>query len=150
MDTRAAVWIHGAGRQGVRRVPGFPSWLRNQGQGSLWRPRSQEQVCVCAQRCPALGPRGVQPARLLCPWSFPGKSAGVGCHFLLQRTFPTQGWNRCLQHPLHWQAGSSPEPRGEAGVGGALTMRDAGGRCLQRPWQPGRCGTDMGLWEARR
>ena len=22
------------------------------------------------------------PARLLCPWNFPGKSTGVGCHFL--------------------------------------------------------------------
>ena len=24
------------------------------------------------------------PARLLCPWDFPGKNPGVGCHFLLQ------------------------------------------------------------------
>ena len=24
--------------------------------------------------------------RLLCPWDFPGKSTGVGCHFLLQNT----------------------------------------------------------------
>ena len=30
---------------------------------------------------------------LLCPWDFPGKSIGVGCHFLLQRIFPTQGLN---------------------------------------------------------
>ena len=27
-------------------------------------------------------PRGLQPARLLCPWDFPGKSTGVGCHCL--------------------------------------------------------------------
>ena len=26
---------------------------------------------------------------LLCPWDFPGKNTGVGCHFLLQGTFPT-------------------------------------------------------------
>ena len=26
-------------------------------------------------------PGGPRPARLLCPWDFPGKSAGVGCHF---------------------------------------------------------------------
>ena len=26
----------------------------------------------------------LQPSRLLCPWDFPGKNAGVGCHFLLQ------------------------------------------------------------------
>ena len=27
---------------------------------------------------------GLYPARLLCPWYFPGKNTGVGCHFLLQ------------------------------------------------------------------
>ena len=35
---------------------------------------------------------------LLCPWDFPGKGTGVGCHFLLQRIFPTQGSNPCLPH----------------------------------------------------
>ena len=25
-----------------------------------------------------------EPAKLLCPWNFPGKNTGVGCHFLLQ------------------------------------------------------------------
>ena len=40
-----------------------------------------------------------------CPWNFPGKNAGVGCHFLLQRIFPTQGLNSCL---LHWQGSSLP------------------------------------------
>ena len=29
-------------------------------------------------------PWTVQPTRLLCPWDFPGKNTGVGCHFLLQ------------------------------------------------------------------
>ena len=29
-------------------------------------------------------PNGLQPTRLLHPWDFPGKSTGVGCHFLLQ------------------------------------------------------------------
>ena len=28
-------------------------------------------------------PHGLQPTRLLCPWDFPGKSTGVGYHFLL-------------------------------------------------------------------
>ena len=31
---------------------------------------------------------------------FPGKHTGVGCHFLLQEIFPTQGSNPRL---LHWQ-----------------------------------------------
>ena len=32
------------------------------------------------------------------PWDFPGKSTGVGCHFLPQRIFPTQGSNLGLPH----------------------------------------------------
>ena len=37
------------------------------------------------------------------PWDFSGKNTGVGCHFLLQGSFPTQRSNPCL---LHWQADS--------------------------------------------
>ena len=32
------------------------------------------------------------------PWDFPGKSAGVDCHFLLQGIFPTQESNLGLPH----------------------------------------------------
>ena len=32
----------------------------------------------------------------------------MGCHFLLQRIFPTQGSNLHLLHLLHWQMGSLP------------------------------------------
>ena len=39
-----------------------------------------------------------QPHRLLCPWSFPGKNTGVGCHCLLQEIFPTQKLNPGLWH----------------------------------------------------
>ena len=35
---------------------------------------------------------------LLHPWGFPGNNAGVGCHFPLQRIFPTQGSNPALLH----------------------------------------------------
>ena len=44
---------------------------------------------------------------LLCPWDFPGKQTGVGCHALLQGFFLTQGSNPhlCL---LPWQAGCQP------------------------------------------
>ena len=38
-------------------------------------------------------------------WNFPGKNTRVGCYFLLQGIFLTQGWNLRL---LHWQADSSP------------------------------------------
>ena len=46
--------------------------------------------------CNSLWPHGLKPSRLLCPWDFPGKNAGVGCHFLLQGIFPTQGLNQHL------------------------------------------------------
>ena len=36
--------------------------------------------------------------RLLCVWNSPGQSTGVGCHFLLQGIFLTQGLNL---GPLH-------------------------------------------------
>ena len=38
----------------------------------------------------------------------PGKNTGVGCHFLLQGIFPTQGSNPHLLGLLHWQEGSLP------------------------------------------
>ena len=44
---------------------------------------------------------GLQPARLLCPWNFPGKNTGVSCHSLFQGIFPTQGLNLCLLHCRH-------------------------------------------------
>ena len=40
-----------------------------------------------------------EPARFLCPWDFPGKNIGVGCHFLLQGIFLTKGLKPSL---LHW------------------------------------------------
>ena len=41
---------------------------------------------------------GLKPARLLCPWDFPGKKAGVGSHALLQGIFLTQRSNPGLLH----------------------------------------------------
>ena len=45
---------------------------------------------------------------LLCAWDFPGRNTGVGCHFLLQGIFPTQGLNLSLLCFLHWQVHSLP------------------------------------------
>ena len=53
----------------------------------------------------SLRPHWLQPARLLCPWDFPDKNTGVGCHFLLQGMFLT--WRSHL-HFLHGQADSLP------------------------------------------
>ena len=38
------------------------------------------------------------PPGLLCLWDSPGKNTGVGCYFLLQGIFPTQGLNLGLLH----------------------------------------------------
>ena len=52
----------------------------------------------CSVVSDSLRPYGLQPTRLLHPWDFTGKSAGVDCHFLLQGIFPTQESNPGLPH----------------------------------------------------
>ena len=92
----------------------FPSKLRTVESwypfvGSLSRTHPEMfHVCVlsCSVMPNSLRPHGLHPARLLCPWHFPGKNIGVGCHFLLQGIFPTQRLNQCLLHLLFWQAES--------------------------------------------
>ena len=55
-------------------------------------------VCVSHSVMPdSLPPHGLQPARFLCLWDFPGKDTGV-CDFLLQGIFLTQGLNPGLLH----------------------------------------------------
>ena len=75
----------------------------------VWRPVT---LCTHARShsvvSDSLRPHGLEPSRLLCSWSFPGKSAGVGCLFLLYRIFPTQGSNPRLPCLPHWQVDSLP------------------------------------------
>ena len=54
-----------------------------------------------AQSCPTLCDPMDYSSRLLRPWNSPGKNTGVGCHFLLQRIFPTEGLNLSLLCILH-------------------------------------------------
>ena len=54
----------------------------------------------CSVVSDSFQPRGLQPSRLLCPWDFPGKNAGVGCHALLQPLFAAQALSPYL---LSWQ-----------------------------------------------
>ena len=72
-------------------------------------------VCVCVlvtQLYPTLQPRGLKSARLPCPWDFPGKNPGVGCHFVLQEIFPALGLNLGL---LHCRRSLPSEPPGNPG-----------------------------------
>ena len=64
-------------------------------------------VCAIAQSCPTF----CDPVDYSLPGSsvhgiFPGKNTRMGCHFLLQGIFLTQGSNLLLLHLLHWQADS--------------------------------------------
>ena len=54
-------------------------------------------VCVCSVMFNSLRPH-----------EFPDKNIRVGCYFLLQGIFLTQGSNLYLLHLLHWQADSLP------------------------------------------
>ena len=47
----------------------------------------------CSVRSNSLWPHG-----LYSPWNSPGRNTGAGSHSLLQRLFPTQGWNPGLPH----------------------------------------------------
>ena len=60
-------------------------------------------VCSLAKPCLTLWSHGLNPATLLCPWDFPSKNNGVGCHFLFREVFLTQGLNPSLLGLLHWQ-----------------------------------------------
>ena len=74
--------------------------------------RCKSAANPCAVLCSvvpnSLRPHGLEPARVLCPWNFPGKNTGVGCHCLLQGISPTQGSNPYLLGLLYWQADSLP------------------------------------------
>ena len=84
--------------------PPFPKIL-------LWLNNNMCCVCVCVcfsqhqkkMLLPSimpdsLRPHGLYPTRLHCLWDFLDNSTGVGCHFILQGIFPTQGSNLNLLH----------------------------------------------------
>ena len=56
----------------------------------------------------SLRSHGLQSARLLQLWNFPGKNTGARCHFLLQRIFLTQASNPSLLRLLPWKGDSLP------------------------------------------
>ena len=76
--------------------------IKNNNEIPLYICQNESVNCSVMSDC--LQPHGMQPARLLCSWNSPGKNIRVGCHFLLQRIFPTKGLNPHLLSLLHWQA----------------------------------------------
>ena len=65
-------------------------------------------VCVCAQYLSAVWLFVLWTVVHQAPLSmgFPGKNTGMGCHFLLQGIFLSQGLNLHLSSLLNWQADS--------------------------------------------
>ena len=64
------------------------------------------KICLlfsCLVMSRSLRPHGLQPARLLCPWDFPGKS---GLPFPSQRDLPNPGLGRQILY--HWVPGRAP------------------------------------------
>ena len=56
-------------------------------------------LCLVAESCPTLcDPMDCSPPGSSVHGDSPGKNTGVGCHALLQGTFPTQGSNPGLPH----------------------------------------------------
>ena len=84
--------------------------MRGLRKPTLRRSWVQSYSCVHAQSLVSSSwqTRGLKPARLLRSWGFPGKHTKVGCHFLLQRIFLTQGANPHLLCLLPGQADSLP------------------------------------------
>ena len=73
--------------------------------------KSESEV---AQSCPTLcDPVDCSLPGFLCPWDSPGKTTGVGYHFLLQGIFPTQELNpgllHCRQIPYQLSYKGSPK-----------------------------------------
>ena len=56
----------------------------------------------------SLQPHGLYPLRLLCPWDFPSRNTGMGCHYPFRGLFLIQVLNLHLLWLLHWQADSLP------------------------------------------
>ena len=55
-----------------------------------WPTSTHSWLCSVFKSCLTLC-NSKEPIRLLCPWDFPSKNFGVGCHFLLQGNLPEPG-----------------------------------------------------------
>ena len=81
---------------GGKNVEGF--WMAGKDQGSKAVENIGECVCSVNQSCPTLQFMDCTPSGSSVHGDSPGKSTGVGCHTLLQGTFPTQRLNPGLPH----------------------------------------------------
>ena len=105
------VWASSGSRWWTGK-PGMMLSMGSQRVGHDWVTEmnwiEQRSMCAYSVVSDSWQPPGLHPASLLCPWNFPGKNMRVGCHFLLQGIFLTQGLNPSLLCLLHWQVDSLP------------------------------------------
>ena len=122
--------------------------------------QSEPAILLVAKSRPTLATPWTVAHRLLCPRDVPDKNTGVGCHFLLQGIFQTQGSNPSLLHyrqilycwatkEAPWISykytyisfffgGGFPSPLGRSGIGNSNPLQYS---CLEN-------SMDKGAWQA--
>ena len=78
---------------------------------SSWSHKLVVVVFSCWVMSDSFATPWIVTCQALSPWDFPGKNTRIGCHFLLQGIFPTQGLNLylllgrwILYHWASWEA----------------------------------------------
>ena len=97
---RILQWVVISSSRGLSTYP-VPNSIFYKGLFTITATLGDKCFCVCVSHSvvsDSLPPHGLGPTRLLCSWDFPGKNTGLGCHFLLQGVFLTQGLNPGLPH----------------------------------------------------
>ena len=82
------VWLSATPWTAAYQAPPSMGFSRQE----YWSGVPLPSLCLVTRSCLTfLQPQELQPTRLFCPWDFPGKNTGVGCHFLLPRDLPYPG-----------------------------------------------------------
>ena len=78
------VWLGGTPEMAAHQAPPSLGFSRQEHWSGLPFPSpmhaSEKWKWSCSVVSTSSWPHGLQPTGLLCPWDFPGKSTGVGCH----------------------------------------------------------------------
>ena len=83
--------------------------VRAQAGKGCMSPPELASVCVLRRSVkPTLRPRRLQPARLLCPWNFPGKILEWAAISFFRGSSPPRDRTHISLSLLHWKADSLP------------------------------------------
>ena len=81
------VWLCATPQMAAHQAPPSLGFSRQEHWSGLPFPspmhESEKWKWSCSVVSNSSRPHGLQPTRLFCPWDFPAKSTGVGCHCLL-------------------------------------------------------------------